>query len=112
MMTQTIAWIMLVVAGVLDVLWAMSLKYAEGYTRLGWSLVSIAILAALMVLLGRCLLVLPVGTAYAIWTGIGAAGTVLMGIVIFGESADPWRLLWIGVIIAGIIGLKLQGGDA
>ena len=111
-MTTTTAWIMLGLAGVLDVLWAMSLKYAEGYTRLGWSIASVGILAALVVLLGRCLLVLPVGTAYAIWTGIGAVGTVAMGIFLFDESTDPWRLAWIGLIVIGIVGLKLQSGGA
>jgi quaternary ammonium compound-resistance protein SugE len=103
---------MLVLAGILDVLWALSLKYAEGYTKLGWSLVSVAVLALLVILLGRSLLVLPVGTAYAVWTGIGAAGTVVMGILLFGESADPGRLAWIGLIVVGIIGLKLRSGSA
>ena len=109
-MSVTIAWIMLLLAGILDVLWAVTLKYAEGYTKVGWSLASVGALAAFVILLGRCLLVLPVGTAYAIWTGIGAVGTVTVGIVLFNESANPWRLAWIGLIVVGIIGLKLQDG--
>jgi quaternary ammonium compound-resistance protein SugE len=109
-MSVTTAWVMLLLAGFLDVLWAVSLKYAQGYTKLGWNLASVGILAALMILLGRCLLVLPVGTAYAIWTGIGAVGTVAVGIFLFNESVDPWRLAWIGLIVIGIIGLKLQDG--
>ncbi|HEX9449278.1 MAG TPA: multidrug efflux SMR transporter [Dongiaceae bacterium] len=111
-MTSGLAWLMLVLAGILDVLWALSLKYAQGYTRLGWSLASLALLALLVILLGRSLLVLPVGTAYAVWTGIGAAGTVMMGILLFGESADPERLAWIGLIVIGISGLKLRSGAA
>jgi len=109
-MPTTLAWIMLGLAGILDILWALALKYAEGYSRPGWSLVSVALLAALVILLGRCLLVLPVGTAYAVWTGIGAAGTVVMGILLFGESMDAGRLAWIGLIIIGVIGLRLRGG--
>jgi len=109
-MSTTLAWTMLGLAGILDVLWAMALKYAEGYSRPGWSLVSVALLAALVILLGRCLLVLPVGTAYAVWTGIGAAGTVVMGILLFNESLDAGRLAWIGLIVIGVIGLKLRGG--
>lgn len=110
-MSSTLAWLMLGAAGFLDVLWALSLKYAEGYTKPLWSLASLVILAALVFLLGRSLLVLPVGTAYAVWTGIGAVGTVALGIVLFGESADPWRLVWIGFILLGIIGLKLREGS-
>jgi quaternary ammonium compound-resistance protein SugE len=107
-MTPPVAWLMLVAAGILDVLWAVSLKYAEGYTKLGWSLVSLLLLGAFVLLLGRSLLVLPVGTAYAVWTGIGAAGTVLAGTILFGESTDLPRLFWIGLIVTGTIGLKLQ----
>jgi quaternary ammonium compound-resistance protein SugE len=107
-MTPLVAWLMLAAAGILDVLWAVSLKYAQGYTKLGWSLVSLLLLGALVLLLGRSLLVLPVGTAYAVWTGIGAAGTVLAGTILFGESTDPARLFWIGLIVIGTIGLKLK----
>jgi quaternary ammonium compound-resistance protein SugE len=100
----------LVAAGVLDVLWAVSMKYAEGYTKLGWSVVSVLLLAAFVLLLGRSLQVLPVGTAYAVWTGIGAIGTVLAGVALFSESLDPVRIGCIGLVVAGIIGLKLHAG--
>jgi quaternary ammonium compound-resistance protein SugE len=107
-MSRNLAWIALLGAGVLDVLWAVSMKYAHGYTRLGWSIVSLVLLAAFVFLLGRSLQVLPVGTAYAVWTGIGAVGTVLMGVVLFGESLDAVRIGCIALVIIGIVGLKLQ----
>lgn len=109
-MTATVAWIALVAAGVLDVLWAVSMKYADGYSKPGWSIASLLLLAAFVFLLGRSLQVLPVGTAYAVWTGVGAVGTVIMGIVLFDESLDPVRVGCIGLVVAGIIGLKLNGG--
>lgn len=106
-MSQGLAWTLLVVAGVLDVAWAVSMKYAEGYTRLGWSVVSVLLLAAFVYLLGKVLEALPVGTAYAVWTGIGAAGTVIMGVVLFGEQLTPLRLGGIAAVLAGIAMLKL-----
>src|SRR5437762_11135799 len=109
-MSSTVAWIALLTAGVLDVLWAVSMKYADGYTKLGWSLASLLLLAAFVFLLGRSLQVLPVGTAYAIWTGIGAVGTVLLGVALFGESLDPIRIGCILLVVIGIVGLKLQTG--
>jgi quaternary ammonium compound-resistance protein SugE len=109
-MSPAAAWAALVAAGVLDVLWAVSMKYADGYTRLGWSVVSLTLLAAFVFLLGRSLQVLPVGTAYAVWTGIGAVGTVLMGVALFDESLDPIRLGCIVLVAAGIVGLKLNAG--
>jgi quaternary ammonium compound-resistance protein SugE len=107
-MTSTTAWAMLVAAGGLDVLWAVSMKYADGYTKPGWSLISIGLLAAFVFLLGRSLRVLPVGIAYAVWTGIGAVGTVMMGVALFGEGLDAKRIGFIALIILGIVGLKLQ----
>jgi quaternary ammonium compound-resistance protein SugE len=107
-MTPIVAWTALITAGVLDVLWAVSMKYADGYADLGWSLISFVLLAAFVFLLGRSLRVLPVGTAYAVWTGIGAVGTVLMGAAMFGESLDAKRLGFIALIVVGIAGLKLQ----
>jgi quaternary ammonium compound-resistance protein SugE len=98
---------MLIVAGFLDVAWAISMKYAEGYTRLGWSLVSFLLLGSFVYLLGRTLEVLPIGTAYAVWTGIGAAGTVLLGIWLFGESLSLWRFGGVALVLAGIAVLKL-----
>ncbi|WP_034159069.1 DMT family transporter [Sphingomonas sp. ERG5] len=106
-MSQGIAWVMLVTAGLLDIAWAVSMKYAAGYSRLGWSLVSFLLLAAFVYLLGRALAVLPVGTAYAVWTGIGAAGTALLGIWLFGESISLWRFGGILLVLAGIALLKL-----
>jgi quaternary ammonium compound-resistance protein SugE len=106
-MTRAGAWVALLAAGILDVLWAVSMKYADGYSRLGWSVVSLALLAAFVFLLGSSLQVLPVGTA---WTGIGAVGTVLLGVALFGESLDPIRIGCILLIVIGIVGLKLQTG--
>jgi quaternary ammonium compound-resistance protein SugE len=109
-MSPAVAWIALVAAGLLDVLWAVSMKYAEGYTKLSWSVISLLLLAAFVFLLGRSLQVLPVGTAYAVWTGVGAVGTVLAGVVLFSESLDPLRIGCIGLVVAGIVGLKLHAG--
>lgn len=106
-MSQTTAWLALLAAGVLDVAWAVSMKYAAGYTRLGWTLLSLLLLAAFVFLLGRCLTVLPVGTAYAVWTGIGAAGTVLIGALLFGESLNPLRIGGIALVVAGIVALRI-----
>ena len=106
-MSPQIAWTALVAAGLLDVGWAISMKYADGYTRPGWSLLSLGLLAAFVFLLGRALQVLPVGTAYAAWTGIGAVGTVLMGVVLFGETLSPVRIGGIALVLVGIVALKL-----
>lgn len=102
-----LAWAMLVAAGLLDVAWAVSMKYAEGFTRLGWSAASLALLAAFVWLLGQAMTVLPVGTAYAVWAGIGALGTAALGIVLFGEPATAVRLAGIALVTAGIVVLKL-----
>ena len=101
------AWIALFVAGLLEIAWAIGLKYTEGFTRLGPSTWTIAAMVASVVLLGWAMKTLPVGTAYAVWTGIGAAGTVVLGIVLFGEPATLVRLACVGLILAGIVGLKL-----
>lgn len=106
-MSQTVAWILLLAAGLLDVAWAISMKYADGYTRPGWSIVSILLLAAFVYLLGRVLEALPVGTAYAVWTGIGAAGTVIAGVVLFAEPLGLLRLGGVVVVLIGIAMLKL-----
>ncbi|MGJ4939540.1 DMT family transporter [Bradyrhizobium sp. HKCCYLS1011] len=106
-MSAPVAWLALIVAGVLDVGWAIAMKYTDGYTRLGWSLVSLVLLAAFVFLLGRALQVLDVGIAYAVWTGIGAAGTVLMGVLLFGESVSVTKLAGIALVLAGIAALKL-----
>ena len=101
------AWIILFIAGLFEIGWAVGLKYTEGFTRL-WPTVFTAVsLIASMGLLGLAVRTLPLGTAYAIWTGIGAAGTVVLGIVLFKEPATVARLLCVGLILAGIVGLKL-----
>jgi quaternary ammonium compound-resistance protein SugE len=105
------AWLYLLVAGLMEVAWAVGLKYTEGFTRLWPSVWTVAALALSMVLLAAALRTLPLGTAYAIWTGIGAVGTAALGILLFGESASAARLLCIALILAGLLGLKLTSAD-
>ncbi|MBM7035897.1 quaternary ammonium compound efflux SMR transporter SugE [Vibrio ulleungensis] len=100
-------WIILVVAGLLEIGWAIGLKYSQGFTKLGPSIATVCCLLFSIVLLGVSMKTLPVGTAYAIWVGIGAIGTALFGIVLFDESTDVIKLVSLGLIFAGIIGLKL-----
>jgi quaternary ammonium compound-resistance protein SugE len=102
-----VAWIALVLAGVFEIGWAVGLKYTEGFTRLVPSLMTIASMAVSLGLLGVAVRTLPLGTAYAIWTGIGTVGTAVLGIWLFGEAATALRLACIGLIVAGIVGLKL-----
>lgn len=101
------AWILLFTAGVLEIGWAIGLKYTEGFTRMVPSLATIAAMVVSLALLGLAVRTLPVGTAYAVWTGIGTVGTVLLGIVLLGEPVDALRLTFIGLIVAGVVGLKL-----
>jgi len=101
------AWIYLLIAGVLEIGWAIGLKYTAGFTRLWPSLWTASSMILSVILLGLALKSLPVGTAYAVWTGIGACGTALLGIYLFAEPATAMRLASIGLILAGIIGLKL-----
>jgi quaternary ammonium compound-resistance protein SugE len=101
------AWIVLFVAGLFEVGWAVGLKYTEGFSRLWPSLGTVASMIVSLGLLGLALRTLPLGTAYAIWTGVGTVGTALLGIMLFHEAADPIRLGCIGLILAGIVGLKL-----
>jgi quaternary ammonium compound-resistance protein SugE len=100
-------WILLVLAGLFEIGWAVGLKYTEGFTRLWPSVGTLAAMVVSVVLLGVAVKSLPLGTAYAMWTGIGAVGTVLLGIVLFGESASLVRLACVGLILIGLIGLKL-----
>ncbi len=100
------AWIMLFAAGLLEVGWAVGLKYTEGFTRPLPSALTGAAMVASMFLLARALRTIPVGTGYAVWTGIGAVGTALVGIWLLGEPRNPGRLLAIAAIVGGIIGLK------
>ena len=101
------AWFYLFIAGLFEIGWAIGLKYTEGFSRLWPSLFTGASMIVSLGLLGLALKSLPVGTAYAVWTGVGATGTALLGIYLFGEPATVLRLLCIGLIVSGIIGLKL-----
>lgn len=101
------AWVVLVVAGLFEVGWAIGLKYTEGFTRLWPSVATVTAMVLSVALLGWAMRTLPVGTAYAVWTGIGAIGTVALGIVLFGEPATVARLACVGLILAGIVGLKI-----
>lgn len=102
------AWAILILAGLFEVAWAMGLKYTEGFTRLWPSLATLAAMGASLGLLGLALRDLPLGTAYAVWTGVGTLGTVILGIAILGEPASALRVVCIGLILAGIVGLKLS----
>jgi quaternary ammonium compound-resistance protein SugE len=100
------AWLILLVAGICEIGWAVGLKYTDGFTRLVPSVLTAGAMIVSLVLLGIALKTLPVGTGYAVWTGTGAVGTAVLGIVLFGESMEPMRLASIGLIVAGIVGLK------
>lgn len=101
------AWVLLVVAGLFEIGWAIGLKYTEGFSRLGPSLATAASMIISVALLAWAMCSLPVGTAYAVWTGIGAVGTVVLGIVLFGDAMTPARLACVALIVTGILGLKL-----
>lgn len=100
-------WIILFLAGILEVGWAIGLKYTDGFTKLWPTVATVVSMVASLLLLGLALKTLPVGTAYAIWVGIGALGTALLGILLFGEPANALKLVSLGLICAGIVGLKL-----
>jgi quaternary ammonium compound-resistance protein SugE len=102
------AWLILVVAGVLEIGWAVGLKYAEGFTRFWPSVVTIVSMIASMGLLGLAVRTLPLGTAYAVWTGIGTLGTAVLGIILFREPATALRMASILLIVAGIVGVKVS----
>ena len=101
------AWLLLLIAGLLEVGWAVGLKYTEGFSRLVPSVLTLVSMTASVGMLALALKTLPMGTAYAVWTGIGAVGTAILGIVLFGDPAGIARIACIGLIIAGIVGLKL-----
>ena len=102
-----VAWFMLFVAGLLEIGWAIGLKYTHGFTRLVPTVLTLASMAASVGLLGLSLKTLPIGTAYAVWTGIGAVGTAILGIILLGDPATLARIACIGLIVAGIMGLKM-----
>jgi quaternary ammonium compound-resistance protein SugE len=102
------AWVYLAIAGLFEIGWAVGLKYTEGFTRLVPSTLTIAAMIISVALLGLALRDLPVGTGYAVWTGIGTVGTAVLGMYLFGDPATATRLACIGLIIAGIAGLKLM----
>jgi quaternary ammonium compound-resistance protein SugE len=110
-MAGSTAWLILLAAGLFEVGWAVGLKYTEGFTRLWPSLLTAASMIVSLGLLGLALRALPLGTAYAVWTGIGTIGTAVLGIALFGEAATALRLLCIGLIVVGIVGLKLVSAE-
>jgi quaternary ammonium compound-resistance protein SugE len=101
------SWVLLLLAGLAEVAWAIGLKYAAGFTRLVPSLITLAAMVFSVYLLSLALRVLPLGTAYAVWVGIGAVGTALAGIFLFAETASPLKLISLAFVVAGIVGLKL-----
>ena len=106
------AWVILVIAGLFEIGWAVGLKYTEGFTRLWPTLGTAAALIVSMALLGVAVRTLPLGTAYAVWTGIGTVGTAVLGIILFREPATVTRLLCMGLIVAGIAGLKITAASS
>ena len=110
-MSTGLAWLLLFFAGLLEVSWLVAMKYSEGFTKL-WPTVLVFTLGLLsFYLLSVSLKAIPVGTAYVVWTGIGAIGGAVVGITVFGEPRDVWRIASIGLILAGIVGLKLTGAN-
>lgn len=104
------SWLILCLAGLLEIGWAIGLKYTEGFTRFWPSVATVVSLLVSFALLGIAMRSLPVGTAYAVWVGIGAVGTAVLGMLLFGDSTEPLRLVSLGLICAGIVGLKLAHG--
>ncbi len=102
------AWVYVVVAGVFEIVWITGLKYTDGFTRLWPSVGTVAAIIVSMVCLALAVRVIPIGTAYAVWTGIGAAGAAIMGMILFNEPRDMARVLFIVLIVSGVVGLKLS----
>lgn len=100
------AWIILIIAGLIEIGWAIGLKYTEGFTRPVASVVTISLMIIGMYMLAVATRTLPIGTAYTVWVGIGAVGTAILGMVLFGESRDPIRIVCLVMIVLGVIGLK------
>jgi quaternary ammonium compound-resistance protein SugE len=106
-MSSSLAWAMLVLSGIADVVWAVTTKLSAGYSRIGWTAASVVALLIFLGLLTQALKVLPLGTAYAVWTGIGAVGSVGAGLLVFGETLGPGRLVAILVVLGGVAALKI-----
>ena len=106
------AWLSLVVAGLFEVVWAVGLKYTDGFSRLWPSVFTVVAMVLSVLLLEYAVRSVPVGTAYAVWVGIGAVGTAVFGMILFGESREPLRLLCLALIVAGVVGLKLVTREA
>lgn len=104
------AWVMLVIAGLFEVAWSIGLKYTEGFTRVVPTVLTLVALAASMVLLSLSVRTLPIGTAYAVWVGIGALGAAVLGIVLFHEPVNPARVFFLALLLVAIIGLKITSG--
>lgn len=100
-------WIYLLIAGLLEIVWAVGLKFTAGFTRPGISLLTVSAMIASFVFLAQALRTIPVGTGYAVWTGIGAAGVAIIGMIWLGESREILRILCIGLIVAGVVGLRV-----
>src|SRR5262245_65153102 len=109
-LTPNLAWVLLVVAGLLEIVWSVSMKASDGFTKQHFTVITLVAAALSFWLLGLALRQLPVGTAYAVWTGIGAVGATVLGIAIFGETLSFARVGCIALIVAGILGLELLGG--
>ena len=110
--TPNLAWLLLLVAGLLEIVWALSMKASHGYTKHHFTALTLVAAGLSFWLLGLALRQLPVGTAYAVWTGIGAVGAAVLGIALFGESLTIARVGCIALIVCGILGLKLLGGES
>jgi len=106
-MSVTSSWIILIIAGLFEVCWAVGLKYTEGFTKLVPSLFTLSTLAISMFLLAKASQTLPIGTAYGVWVGVGALGAAILGVFLFNESASPARIFFLGLLLVSIIGLKL-----
>lgn len=106
-MSPASAWTLLILSGLADVAWAVTTKLSDGYSRHGWTAASVAALVIFLALLTQALKVLPLGTAYAVWTGIGAAGSVIAGLALFGETISAARMAAVALIIGGVIALKV-----
>ena len=106
-MSSTTAWIVLIIAGLFEICWAVGLKYSEGFTKLIPSIFTLTTLGISMFLLARATQVLPIGTAYGVWVGVGALGTAVLGIVLFQESVTPMKLVFLVMLLVSIIGLKV-----